>query len=300
MSAEDSATLRRIAPDLAEVADTMVSAARAQVSTGRLLEYLRDATIRAADRTSIAQALRRLIEMAGQTEAELNAILTHFARPGDLATVIRALEEMHLTPGTIRDVLRTAAAQGRTAPEVVAFARGAATVTAASTAERIAIFERAFQGRLGFRGGGDAQAIAEIIIETPAGPRAIRITEYDLTHYRTGHTFEDFSFAPANVNRAAASTFWPPGTTPETITMQARLAVNEAAPQIGRAFGRQPQFYRVPGNVTVGGYQYRVGIDLATGRLTQFFPEGGAAAIRVTRAELEAAADRLRAAGRLP
>jgi hypothetical protein len=300
LSVEEVAVLRRVAPDLAEVADTMASAARVRVSTGRLLEYLRDATVRAVDRTTIAQGLRRLIEVGGLTDGELNTILTHFARPADLAAVIRVLEEMHVSPRTIRDVLRTSALQGRTGPEIIAAARGAAAAAAASTAERIALFERAFEGRVPFRGGAEVGAVAEITIETPGGPRTIRITEYDLNHYRTGHTFENFSFDRANVARAPASTFWPPGTTPETILMQARLAVNEAAPEIARAVGGPPRFFRVPGNVTIGGYQYRVGVDLATGRLTQFFPEGGAGSIRVPRADLEAAAVQLRAQGRLP
>lgn len=112
-----------------------------------------------------------------------------------------------------------------------------------------------------------------------SGARRISIMEYDLNHYRTGHTFEDFVFTAApgnkNINRAVVSTFWPAGTSASTILANARqaildsqmLAKVQATVASGQSFAQD--------TISVGGYKYVVGVDLHVNRLTQFFPATG-------------------------
>lgn len=65
------------------------------------------------------------------------------------------------------------------------------------------------------------------------GPRRISIMEYDLNHFLTGHTFEDFVMSGTdgidNINRGASSTLWPIGTSVSTILADARQAVLDPA-----------------------------------------------------------------------
>ena len=108
------------------------------------------------------------------------------------------------------------------------------------------------------------------------GPRRIGIMEYDLNHYRTGHTFEDFVMtgAPGNANiaRSPISSLWPVGTSASTILVDARQAIlnSQMLAKVQAAIANGKPFAQ--DTISVGGYKYVVGIDLNVNRLTQFYP----------------------------
>jgi hypothetical protein len=103
------------------------------------------------------------------------------------------------------------------------------------------------------------------------GMRQVRVTQNRLNHFQTGHTFEQFAFTTDNIDRAAQSTFFPVGTTAESIRQQAMDVVFSADTSVLVSAVFTDEFASRP----VG--QYRVGL-MTKGNfisINQFFLQTG-------------------------
>ncbi|HEY1813190.1 MAG TPA: DUF4157 domain-containing protein [Kofleriaceae bacterium] len=164
---------------------------------------------------------------------------------------------------------------------------GAPNAKMNTPADRLELFRTLNVNSVGFKMGSTSRIVDSVELELSNGTRRkFSITELDANHYQQGHTVEEYSFATKNINRAANSTFWPPGTSPATQQLHAKMAVMQIRPEIEAAIaaGGNPNF--VSKDVSVNGITYRIGVDLKDNRITQFFPVSGSGIVPVSKTEL--------------
>jgi len=147
------------------------------------------------------------------------------------------------------------------------------------------------QGTITLGSGSDtvlASPSSFVDLSLTSGVRRIIITQYDLNHFLTGHTFEQFVFNSSNIGRNAFSTMWPAGTSDATILATARQVMQDPAlaTKIQGAMTSSNGF--VADIVSIGGDRYVVGVQVSTGRLTQFYKDNG---VRIPKGALQAIRD---------
>jgi hypothetical protein len=165
---------------------------------------------------------------------------------------------------------------------------GAADPRMNAPADRQALFGAQNTNTIGFKQGDKIAPVDTAKLELSDGTTLeLKITEYDTNHYQQGHTVEQYSFQNQNINRAANSTFWPPGTSLDTIKLHAKVGVQQLRPELEAAIkAGTPNF--VSKEVTVAGINYKIGVEVSTKRITQFYPQSGTGIVPVHKTELAA------------
>lgn len=103
------------------------------------------------------------------------------------------------------------------------------------------------------------------------GNKKVQITRNRLTHFQTGHTFEQFSFDNTNITRAPQSTFFPLGTTEQTILARAHGTVFSADSTLLVSAVSNDDF----ASTVVGNYKFGLVPKDNFLSVTQFFPTAG-------------------------
>lgn len=251
-----------------------------------------------AQRLQVTNTLENMRKHTGATDADLDNLVKGFPEATGLANVTKELTDALKNTDPVaksyamRDVIERAVKEGKSTTQVIRSLRGSKRAAGATRSEWQNIFKNEHKGSVGFQQGSETKSVTEIKVDISSGStkatREIKITEYDLNHYQQGHTFENYAFQPININRAAASSMWAPGTSVETILAHARLSVHSLQNEIKNAIANGNTWLRH--DVQIGGYTYNVGIDLRNNkdRLTQFYPKAGSHTVPVPKADLTA------------
>lgn len=101
------------------------------------------------------------------------------------------------------------------------------------------------------------------------------VSEYDLYHYKKGHTWEGYSMEDRNINRNPISSFFAEGTSDLEIKNYISDVCNDSnflsSVQAKITAGK----HSVQSNVTVDGIEYQITVKLTDMRVVQFFPLSG-------------------------
>jgi hypothetical protein len=109
------------------------------------------------------------------------------------------------------------------------------------------------------------------------------VTNSTIQHVQEGHTFENFWFDPAKIERSGQSTFYPPGTGPDQIVADALAAIGtpQFLAELENTLAAKGHFVRPSSPIDVGGTLFELGVRLPEGDVRMFYPAPGPQATSV-------------------